>query len=334
MADSPQEIADRLRKTERTRRAPIYQKLTKAFWEAMVEEHKSVLGIAQYLGASEHTIANHLNRLGVYYDRSACSVNTRAVRQYRKVVAELRERYSPKIPDVLHLHGIDAIVTSDWQCPATSLKWWERARKVAQKTGIRTLVGNGDLMNYDLYSPWKMKFIGQAATAEEEMCTFEALLEYLYPAIDTLYYVAGNHDDRLMYALNTGIEVKRIKRMFQTNVQVIMTWHSHMRLDNWHITHPPKGARTTRLNFCRQLAHQHKGFNIMLGHGHKFSLGYDDDGVTQIAENGGMFAPQAYAEKHDSPHPKMQRGFFAYKDGVMMPFADGWVDWSKWGCKA
>lgn len=328
-----EQIADRIRLTRGNDRKALYDQVGHDFWEAMLRKHRTVMGLAHDLRASENTIYRQLNIHGVYYDRRTISINAREIEERRTFVEKLRARHSPDIPEVLHLEDIDALITSDWQCPATSMRWWERARAVAKKLKIKTLVGNGDLMNYDLYSAWKMKFVGEAATAEEEMCTFEALLEWLYPAIDTLYYVTGNHDDRLMYALNSGISMKRIERMFQTNVQVIMTWHSYMRIDNWHITHPPRGARITRLNFCRQLGHQHKDCNIMLGHGHKFSLGYDDDGMMQIAENGGMFGPQAYAEKHDSPHPKMQNGFFVYKDKVMLPFADGWVDWSKYGCE-
>ncbi len=246
---------------------------------------------------------------------------------------ELMVRKLPKYPEeTLKIDG-DCALTSDWHSPYFSVTWLKSLLAVCAALDIHQLAIVGDLCDLK----WISRFTGRDLRGglEEEFRITISLLQVLTRFFDRVYWSKGNHDDRMLVALQ-GHDILPILAELVSNKEpgeIFTTSQSTLFLnERWRLEHPQTYSRDAAKVASSLAAIIHK--NVACAHGHFMGYKHDVSGKYISIDLGGMFDRDKQEYLHlggTTTHPRWNPGFWVYRNGKPEPFDDALVNWSHYG---
>jgi len=277
----------------------------------MRESGATLQEIAQQAGVHLSTAAIHLN----------------GIIPLSRMIQQL-----PRYPEKwLHIRG-ECAWTADWHAPYFSMMWLKRLIVVCQKLGIPQLAIVGDLTDLKWISRFAHRDL--SGSLDEEMRIVVSLLQVLLRCFDRVYWIWGNHEDRLLVALKGQdllpvmadlISEGETGDLYTSNAGTILVD------DDWRLVHPSTYSRDAAKTAVQIAAITHK--NIACGHGHFIGYKHDVSGKYIGIDLGGMFDIEKQEYLHmggPTTHPRWNPGFWVYHNGRPEPFDDALVNWDEW----
>lgn len=232
----------------------------------------------------------------------------------------------------LHLSG-DFIVAGDWHIPLTDWGFAQNVTRLADKTGIRRLIINGDFFNMDSFSRYES--ILPPVTWAQERDAARVMLLDLLETFTEIYTLAGNHERRLTKWAAGNLEEADIYGMVAQNPKIINSPFGYCTVDchgvPWRITHPTNYGKN-QLTVLSDIANKFQT-NVIGGHQHHNAIGWD---VYKrfVCVDMGMLADEkkfAYVQMDDNRMANMVKGFVILRLGVATPLSVyPFTDWSMW----
>jgi predicted phosphodiesterase len=186
---------------------------------------------------------------------------------------------------------------------------------------IEALVFLGDLMDNPNFSHWGVEDKTTRFTKELEIV--RGMVDIALQVAPTVYWSAGNHEERWMRAMNYNAGMLQLARMAGLGDAVdtghlILSDHPSLEADEgrWLLTHPAQYG-STPLVVPGKLAGIHEK-NVMSAHAHHFAMGTDPTGKYVVVETGGLFQPEQhrYIQHRVTAHRRWQAGYWTLIDGV------------------
>lgn len=238
---------------------------------------------------------------------------------------------SPQAEPEITFEG-DTIMLSDLHVMAVQPHLVEKARKAGQYYGIKQASIVGDLFNFDVFSLYPQLVAAEAMNSE--IVAARTILVYLLQWFDTVYFCRGNHDTRLMNAVQGQINMQMVGDLILRaedgaglRGRLVASQHDRLWLkaqtDMWLLCHQREYAPQT-LVVANRLAMKY-GCNVVTAHQHHFGVGQSKYGGHIIADNPCMCDPTriAYKSYNTNSMPNWAFGFSIIKDGSYIPYVDG-----------
>jgi hypothetical protein len=160
------------------------------------------------------------------------------------------------------------------------------------------------------------------------------VMRTLLETFDNIWYLWGNHDDRLTRALGFAIQFREamkltfgelgseaLKRITFTNLDHI--WIGEEGEARWYVCHPGNYTRVP-LSTARTLATKYNA-SVITAHSHHCAVGYSIDGARVVAEIGGLFDRHktGYLQR-SSTFPTWAQGYGFLNRGKLSVQSPGW----------
>ncbi|HEY6022229.1 MAG TPA: metallophosphoesterase [Candidatus Paceibacterota bacterium] len=289
-------------------------------WEEAVKlssEGWSNYRIADRFGVHESTIRRGLKTGST---KSTALLNTNEVEDRLRITLD-----KPLV------HNGSLAVTADWHIPMYDPAYANKFLQEAKDRGHSDLLIAGDFFNFDALSAYDPK--QEDAGLEKELVEAMSVMRILLETFDNIYYLWGNHDDRMHRALGFKIQFKEAMKMVfgavgaEALTRIQFTNLDHMWvIDNeekYYVCHP-KNYTQTPLATARKLASKYNA-NVITAHSHHCAVGYGVDGEKVCAEVGGLFdkTKTAYLQR-STTFPTWQQGYCFIEDGRLVVSSPGW----------
>lgn len=251
-------------------------------------------------------------------------------------VGEKHEAAVPSYTGHLQLEG-DCLIINDVHIPATDWEFADLAVQIAEQhlPEPRTLIIAGDLINGDALSRWDDLVL--CTPLYQELDYAEAFLNKLSDYFDTIYFIRGNHEDRLLKSLRGQLHADQFRRMIADNARVQFSMYSYLTVVSggvaYRVTHQVNYSQNA-LTVAKKLAGKFSS-NIISAHQHHSAVGRDPSNSFTVIDSGGLHNSDlmAYVKLDDSTAPVMTQGFVLLKNGVatlFTPPAYNQLDWNLW----
>jgi len=272
----------------------------------LMKQGYSHLGIAKQLGVSISSWKTALH----YYNESVPP-------QERAYFCYVPETVAPKYDKHLRLYG-DFIVAGDFHIPFQSCEMCDYMVDVAKREKIKELIIGGDFLDEkDLYrlpdqSP------DQKAYLNEHLGYAERFLDDLSHYFMRIYWLSGDHDERLLKRVDYRINLPRFVRSFtdlQEKGKLIVSDYFHCIVnDSWRISHPDKATRRATTKPL-QLVHKYH-MNVICLHGHTGGTEWDEGQKYQAIALGCMTDEEKhwYTQVRDTGYPLWRKQFAILKN--------------------
>lgn len=251
----------------------------------------------------------------------------------------------------------DALILPDVEIPFHHAEFLDRVIDLAEAWGIKQVICAGDLLHMDSISGWEPNWASNArgsvlSEADEkrlmdlmqklpkrqqaeladiignstgldgkdysaEMQFARKTLNALDGCFDKFVWVLGNHEGRLLRAINSPVSPTELLNMMrlQEGKWIIAPYYYCLLIsagETFRITHPKSAAD----NAARALAtqyHQH----ILMGHSHKMMFDYDPSGKFMAIQMGHAVDENrlAYAAQRDARRNSHKLGAVIVRDG-------------------
>lgn len=219
----------------------------------------------------------------------------------------------------------DALVLPDIEFPFHQAEFLNKCLALAEKWNIKQAVLAGDVLHFDSLSGWEPNWTapntgGLTADAEAALMEFAKTLppkrqgemfgllgdlgqrtegdgastemgiarrelRKLAEQFDKIDIVIGNHEGRLLRALNTTLDPGELKRLLELGDKWRIASYYYSYLDTpqgrYQVEHPKSAASTTAAVLAAKF-HCH----VLMGHSHHFSITTDVSGEYFAAEIG------------------------------------------------
>lgn len=238
---------------------------------------------------------------------------------------------SPQAETEITFEG-DNIMLSDLHVMAVQPHLVEKAREAGQYYGIKQASIVGDLFNFDIFSLYPQLVAAEAMNSE--IVAARTVLVYLMQWFDTVYFCRGNHDTRLMNAVQGQVNMQMIGDLILREedgaglrARLVASQHDRLWLraknDMWLLCHQREYAPQT-LVVANRLAMKYS-CNVVTAHQHHFGVGQSKYGGYIIADNPCMCDPTriAYTAYSTNSMPDWAFGFSVIKDGSYIPYVEG-----------
>jgi hypothetical protein len=243
--------------------------------------------------------------------------------------------------DFWKLEGEDGfIIAGDAHAPFYSAKWCNRGINVARKFGIKKLLIAGDGLDMHSFSGWGAD---PKLNWEDESKAAAAWLWVLYHSFEKIYWLRGNHEDRISRKTDWQVSaIDPIRSLLLKHADEIgepflydpgkikVSGYPKCIVDNeWEVVHP-KAYSKLPLRVANSIALK-RNMNVIVAHSHHAAQGFSDDGRHVIIDSGGWFDEDLieYVSKSETTHPNWQPGFVVYKNGCAQLMArEPFTDWS------
>lgn len=263
---------------------------------------KSNYRIAEVFGCHEKTVRTALKEAG--YKRHLLPVD------------QTPGRFAFEMDQPLMLYDEDVMITADWHIPLYDPVYVNGMIEQAREFAIKKLVIAGDFFNFDALSQYEPKH--DEAGLEREWKEGLGVMQVLLETFDTIFYLWGNHDERLNRALGHKMRFAEAMRMTfgligeQLIERIEFTNLDHMWVHNgiksFYICHPANYSRVP-LSTPRALAAK-MGSTVICAHAHHAAVGYAADGHNLAVEAGGLFDAHktAYLQR-STTFPRWTQGY-------------------------
>lgn len=242
----------------------------------------------------------------------------------------------PRFTGYWELEG-DFLVINDVHIPATNWAFAELALQVAEThlPRPRRCILVGDLINGDALSRWED--LVMCTPLEDELDYANQYLNVLGGVFDEIWFMRGNHEDRLLKSLRGQLNAPQFLRMVSDNTRVHYSTYSKCTVSSggelWRLTHQ-RAYRKRKLSVANELAMKYKA-HIISAHQHHSAQGRDDSNTYTIIDSGGLHDSElmAYVQLDDTTSPVMCNGFVLLREGVgtlFTPPSYCMTDWQQW----
>jgi predicted phosphodiesterase len=144
----------------------------------------------------------------------------------------------------LHLDG-DFIVVGDPHVPYTDYAFSSNIGRVAEKTGIRRLIVDGDFFTMDNWSKYASSI--PPATWHQERNAAKILIGDWLEVFTEIYIIQGNHDRRLTNWSEAQLDESDVWGMINTSTKIKHTKFGYCTVNSagipWRVTHPVNYGR-------------------------------------------------------------------------------------------
>jgi len=234
----------------------------------------------------------------------------------------------------------DCLILPDTEFPYHHAEFINRCLDLAATLEVKNCTIAGDVMHFDSISHWEANWKADqkagisdkahahlynvmAKMTSKDQSLLIAALEELEPqsesdigsevtisrkalnslaeVFDDVVYVIGNHDGRLLSALNSPMFADQLKQFVigeNPKYRIAPFYYSilHTIAGDYRITHPTSAAQNTAVSLATQF-HQH----IIMGHSHNFSKNIDPSGQFWAIQSGCCVDEErlAYASQRD-----------------------------------
>ena len=230
----------------------------------------------------------------------------------------------PKYDTPLTMEG-DALVLPDIEFPFHNANFLNRCLELAKLWDIRQCIVAGDVMHFDSLSGWEpnwtapntggltesaeaalmefaeslpskrqgemMELLGDIGQREEqdgvstEMGVARRELRKLADQFDKIDFVIGNHEGRLLRAMQTTLDPEELKRLLELGDKwrIAPYYFSYLISggEKYCIDHPKSASPSTAAVLAAKF-----GCHVLMGHSHHFSITTDVSGKFFAAEIG------------------------------------------------
>jgi hypothetical protein len=212
--------------------------------------------------------------------------------------------------DYIKIQTDDFICIGDAEIPNHSNKMFEIAYEICKKYNIKTIIGNGDLFDQTIFSPWPRTEPLLQQFKDEIEPGREIFKKYL-EIVDEIIINTGNHEKRLARAtkgnITLGDFLKDITGLrFQEYQYCIVEFSdgTHCR-----VTHPRNYSGT--IGSVTRKLHSKFLSNLIIGHDHYQALLFDPSNTHWLVHGGHCRDEKRvnYTNLVDSCNPKWNAGF-------------------------
>ena len=270
--------------------------------QALLDKGWSNYKVASELGVHEKTIRNTMRDT-----------------KNKSFFDDLSEKYNIVVDEPIRLdvpeEGI--VVTADWHIPLFDHTY---ASEMMQRTvdKQKSIVIAGDFFNFDALSSYDPKQMG---TIEYELAAGRDILKSLGQYFDDIYFIWGNHDDRLVRALGFKLQfTEAMKMALGDTLEGIATFSNldHLWLDgeadSIYVNHPKTYSRVP-LSGPIRLSDKYRA-SIICAHSHHCAIGHASDGISIVSEAGGFF------DRHVTSYLQRSTTFPTWQQGYSVVYPD------------
>jgi len=312
----------------------------------LLKSARSITSLAKRLGVSRAWLRSRLNHL----------------RQKGLEVPPIDGRYTQAIPelqtkiysDFLRLRG-DWVISSDYHLPFVDRDLVSKMIKIARRLRVRNLLIAGDFLDCETIS--KYPDAGSGIKLKDEISYSKDFLKILEANFDQIVWFFGNHDNRIIRALNrlhdlvvaerttretaevfTGIPPERLdafefaKNLFESEKLTLSRYPYCEINDTWRITHPKSYSRVPPFVEERLAIKWRK--SVLGTHGHLFGIRTEPSGHDIGVQIGCLADPNKirYLNENETTHPRWTRGFAVIRNNAIYFFAANprLTDWDFW----
>lgn len=231
------------------------------------------------------------------------------------------------------------MVAGDWHIPHYHAGTIRLLIAVAKRDGIRSLILNGDFLNEDVFlfggtgrKPAMPEFL-------EECTAAGRMLAVLLQHFDTIYWNAGNHEERWFRMNNGQVGMAQLLRLMldrpEDRARVLVTDRDYVLVEQaasprWRVTHGQTGGVRSAVAGPKLKA-QVYGCNVLQGHTHLWGEEPTSCGRYVGATHGCIADPAAAAYKmmRTTTYSQWQLGFASITNGRLRLYSQQHTDWSK-----
>ncbi len=289
------------------------------YYDLKQQGHTNV-DIATALGVDEATVRRHLRKLK------------------GSTLADVLEGRPPQALEGFMDKPIEVdtedgwAITADWHVPIVDYNYVAQFLDHATELGVRNLIIAGDWLHMDGLSSFDSKQASAALSIE--LPESSRLMRLVADRFDRIVYSYGNHDARLQKALGYQLQFKEAMRLAFGDVgEEVLSKIEFSNLDHilinapdrvWRVCHP-KAYTQQPLSTAIKLEAVYKQA-IITAHSHHAAIGYAKDGVTPVAEIGGLFdRDKTEYLQRTTAHPCWQQGYgLMDADGRLIIESPGW----------
>jgi len=305
------------------------------FWQAVKDSYETLAEMGKATSLSYDVVGKYLDLHGIPYSKSHTNSAYRGKEELCKAIddeiAGMGVGYAP-----VHLDADkDWAIMPDVHGYNVDMRMFKRFLAVSKHFGITNLLGAGDFHDFAALSVFADKTRGLMPTIQDEISVTTKLEQLLAEQFtgDT-YMLISNHEIRLAKILRHEMNIEWLfEKLFP---QARWVDCDHLYIGDKHgiaVVHPDR-AWLNSYNLADDYARANE-CDVLMAHAHVFHFGYARNGH-RIGCIGGLFNPEAPGMRYywrNFPRVKMQQGFAIYKDGKILPFGEGFVDWRDYGCE-
>lgn len=202
------------------------------------------------------------------------------------------------------------IFLSDFEIPFHNARFINECFTVARAYGVRQCVWGGDAVHMEALSP----FPGADTDVEQELTEIDEFLPGFLEPFDKIFWIMGNHDDRVQRALVRKISNEKALRMVVSpenmdafRRKVTLSEYYWARAEgNWYLEHQ-KNNSTIPTRVAQALSGKFHA-NVITAHTHKCGM-VKVNGLWAIDAGCGVDVQRlAYPNLRHSTHTEMQNG--------------------------
>jgi len=281
--------------------------------------------------------AELMARYGVSYD----SVDAQIKRLHQAVAAELAdvERVIgpspyPRYADPLVYEG-DALIIPDPECPFHDADFMNKCLDLAEAWHIEHCVIAGDALHFASLSGWEPSWSLEEAdelagpNVGLELRLASKQLRALAEQFETIDYVLGNHEGRMIRALGAVFSPEWLLKLLGLDGKWRISPYYFSKVVSRGVPYLIEHPKSTALGAPGVLADKYQA-HVLMAHSHKVGMTTSRSGQWQGWHIGCCVdearLPYA-AQRHNAGHPH-KLGAAIIRNGALYPLFDGWVDWS------
>jgi len=304
------------------------------FWRELGESYPTLTDMGKAIGLDRGVVGKYLDLNGIPYSKSHTASEYRSREELLEAIdteiAGMGVGYAP-----VHLDkSKDWAIMPDVHGYNVDMVWFNRFLAVAKHYGITNLLGAGDFHDFAALSVFADKTRGYMPSITDEISVTTKLEQLLAEQFTgDCYMLIANHEIRLAKMLRQELEIEWLfEKLFPQTRWVDC---DHIYIGGKHdiaVVHPDK-AWLNSYSLADDYARANE-CDVLMAHAHVWHTGYARNGH-RVMCIGGLFNPEAPGMRYswrNFPRVKMQRGFVMYVDGVLLPFAEGFVRWEDYGC--
>jgi predicted phosphodiesterase len=233
-----------------------------------------------------------------------------------KQACEFPNSSTPDFCDYITIDADKAIILGDAEIPDHDATLFQLAYNLGSQFDIKTLIVNGDFLALDSFSSFARDTVHKLAFKEELEPAIKSLSIFL-SQFSQIIWITGNHESRLSRKIEGHLNVGDFLTKFSDGIQ--FSEYSYMILTSGGkeimVGHPSNYSRVP-LSVPREMAAV-KHMNVICGHTHHLSLGYDRSGNYFIAESGCCRNPlkTRYKQLKMTTFPSWNPGFIMILNG-------------------
>ncbi len=294
------------------------------YWPIM--ERKEI--VQEFLGRTYKALEGKANALGLRRSHKAVqeALAARPQTQRKKLWESI-----PRYDRFDRLQG-DFAISADWHIPLVDREMMRLYLDVSKRHRLRRCLVLGDFLNEDQFSHYTVTGASPSEVqfGDELTLAAEVLEELLIAFPDGLYFLRGNHDDRILRLLRWSLGLQDVFALIGRRVAERLQHHLTQKArisdysfvhvnSSWFACHPATYSKVP-MAVARDVA-EVEGMHTILGNGHGFGLCKDRSGRYYCVDAGCMCDPRKiwYKSMRVTRHPAWVNGFVLLKDNLPMP---------------